>query len=126
MMLGRFTNPRDSFDILDLRAYFDFKSATSVGFLLGPIPRRWQSIQVVFGGLQVHHPCEGHILAYVYVQQPRRYGDFQMLSQFREVLFRELGIPKHETYELHYSDATDGNLVISHRVNREGWADRIS
>jgi len=123
MTLDRFKTSRDTFDILDLRAHLHFKSATSVGFQLGPIPKGQHS-HIVFGALQVHHPCAGHIQAQLYVQLPRRYADPQLLRQAVEAVFRELGIPADETYEIHYADAADG-VEMSQRVNREGLVDAI-
>lgn len=123
MKLQRFDTRRDTFDMLDLRAHLHFKSGTSVGFELGPIPKGQHS-HIVSGALQVHHPCAGHIQAQLYVQLPRRYADPQILRQVVEAVFRELGIPADETYELHYNDAADG-LGMSCRVNREGLVDAI-
>lgn len=123
MNVERFSSHKDTFDILDLRAHFHFKSSTSIGFRVGPIPSGPFSC-TVFGFLQVHHPCAGHIQAHVYVQLPRRYREAQLLSQIRETAFREFGIADDETYEVHYTDATDG-LGIDQRTNREGFVDAI-
>ena|ERR1043165_450790 len=123
MTLERFNTCRDTFDMLDLRAHLHFKSATSVGFQLGPIPKGQHS-HIISGALQVHHPCAGHIHAQLYVQLPGRYSEPQLLRQIVEAVFRELGIPADETYELHYSDAA-GGVQMSQRVNREGLVDAI-
>ncbi len=123
MTLERFKTSRDKFDLLDLRAHFHFKSETSVGFQLGSIPKGQHSY-VVFGALQVHHPCAGHIRAQLYAQLPMRYSDPQLLRQLCEATFRELGVPADETYELHYTDAADG-VQMSQRFNREGLVDAI-
>ena len=123
MKLERFNTHRDTFDMLDLRAHLHFKSATSVGFELGPVPKGQHS-HIVSGAFQVHHPCAGHIQVQLHVQLPRRYAEPQLLRQLVEAVFRELGIPADETYELHYSDAADG-VQMSHRANREGFVDAI-
>ena len=123
MTTDRFNTFNDAFDVLDLRAHFSFKTAASVGFHLGPVPRG-PVLRTVSGAVQVHHPCDGHIQTQVYVQLPRRYAEPLRLRQFREVLFAELGIPVDETFELHFNDASEG-LSISQRVNREGYVDAI-
>jgi hypothetical protein len=123
MTLERFRTSSDEFDLLDLRAHFHFKSETSAGFQLGSIPKGQHSY-IVFGALQVHHPCTGHIRAQLYVQLPRRYADPQLLRQLCQATLRELGIPADETYELHYSDAAH-RLEMSQRVNREGLVDAM-
>ena len=123
MTVERFNTCRDHFDMLDLRAHFHFKGAASIGFDLGPIPKGQHS-HVVSGALQVHHPCTGHIQAQLYVQLPRRYSDPQLLRQLCEAVFRELGIPADETYELHYSDA-EGRVQMDQRISREGLVDAI-
>ncbi len=123
MNLERFSTHRDAFDTLDLRAHFHFKSATSIGFRVGPIPSGPVAC-TVFGYLQVHHPCAGHIQTHIYVQLPPRYREPQLLRQIREATFRELGIADDETYEFHYTDATDG-LGMDQRTNREGFVDAI-
>ena len=123
MTLERFNACRDTFDMLDLRAHFHFKSGTSVGFELGPI-LKGQHSHIISGALQVHHPCVGHIQAQLYVQLPRRYSEPQFLRQIIEAVFRELGIPADETYELHYCDATD-RVQMNQRRNREGLVDAI-
>jgi hypothetical protein len=123
MNLERFSTHRDTFDMLDLRAHFHFKSTASVGFDIGPIPRGPVS-RTIFGSLQVHHPCSGHIQTHIYLQLPARYREPDLLSQIRAVLFSELGIPNDETYELHYSSASD-MMSIQQRTNREGFVDEI-
>jgi hypothetical protein len=123
MKLERFDKHHDAFDMLDLRLYFDFKTTTSIGFLAGPIPTG-PVTRIVFGNLQVHHPCSGHIQTYIFAQLPKRYGEPKVLIQMYKVLFHELGIAEDETYELHYTDAADG-LGVSQRKNREGIIDAI-
>jgi hypothetical protein len=118
-----FNTSRDHFDILDLRAQFHFKGASSIGFDLGPIPKG-QVLNIVSGALQVHHPCTGHIQAHVYVQLPRRFSDPQLLRQLCDAVFRELGIPDDETYELHYS-GSEGRVQVDQRVSKEGLVDAI-
>ena len=123
MKLERFDQHHDAFDLLDLRLHFHFKSTTSVGFLVGPIPTG-PVTRIVFGNLQVHHPCSGHIQTHIFAQLPKRYGEPKVLTQMCKVLFRELGIAEDETYDLHYTDAAD-SLGVSQRMNREGLVDAI-
>lgn len=123
MITDLFSSSRDGFDILGLRAHFDFKTATSIGFQLGSIPKG-PYIRIIFGALQVHHPCDGHIKARIYVQLPRHYSDHQLLRKLCEEMLGILGIPADDTYELHYHDAAD-SLQLDQRVNREGIVDQI-
>ena len=88
-----------------------------------PIPTG-RVTRIVFGNLQVHHPCSGHIQTHIFAQLPKRYGEPKVLTQMCKVLFRELGIAEDETYDLHYTDAAD-SLGVSQRMNREGLVDAI-
>ncbi|NBR88061.1 MAG: hypothetical protein EB141_18915 [Verrucomicrobia bacterium] len=105
MRLDCFTSPNDEFDFLDLRAQFQFKTATSIGFRVGPIPQGQFSH---FGYLQVHHPSVGEMKARVYVQLPRRYRDLGLLRQVCMAAFRALGIPDGESFELNYANSEEG------------------
>jgi len=123
MILERFNSSRDVFNLLNLRAHFAFKSETSVGFLLGSIPKGKDS-HIVIGAMQIHHPCIGHIGAYLYVQLPRRFTEPDILRQLCEATFSELGIPADETYELHYSESSKG-ITMDQRASRERLTDTI-
>lgn len=121
MNLERFNHHDEMFDVLDLQASFAFKTSSSVCFALGKLSNRGG---MVFGDFQVHHPCEGHIKAFIYVHLPSRYRDSKSLVELQKAAFRELGIPDDETYELSFFDA-DGCLSIMQDINREGITDRI-
>ena len=121
MNLDRFKQHHDIFEVLDLQAGFVFKSSSSVCFNLGKLSNKGGT---VFGNFQVHHPCEGHIKAFIYVHLPTRYRDSKSLVELQKAAFRELGIPEDETYELSFFDA-DGWLSITQHVNRAGITDRI-
>ncbi len=123
MMIEQFTNHHDAFDALDLRAHFVFKTITSIGFQFGPVPKG-RFFRTVFGAVQVHHPCSGHIQTYIYVQLPGHYAVPPLLRQLCEALFVELGIPADETYELHFTDSSSG-LSIEHRTSRQGFTDAL-
>ena len=68
-----FSNTRDGFPILDFVAQFVAKTDTSVSFHLGrwgntldfadspPMQLNSPSVFTVFGWIDVHHPCQGHI-----------------------------------------------------------------
>jgi hypothetical protein len=76
------------------------------------------------GAVQVHHPCDGHIKARIYVQLPKEYRDHHTLDRLRSQAFRALNIPLDETYELEFDSAEDG-LKIAQPVNRDGITDRV-
>jgi len=121
MNLDRFDNTAaDVFDVLDFQAKFAFKSSSSVSFDLGKLSKKGG---MVFGNFQIHHPCEGHIKAFVYVHLPIRYRDHKLLVELQKTAFSKLGIPYDETYELYFFDADC--LAIHQPVNREGFTDRI-
>ena|ERR1051325_3607781 len=122
MNLDRFNRRGDEmFDVLDFQAGFAFKSSSSVCFQLGRLSKKGGT---VFGDFQVHHPCEGHIKAFIYIHLPTRYRDPKSLVELQKTAFRELGIPDDETYELYFFDA-EGWLIMGQHVNREGISDRV-
>ena len=123
MITERFITHHDGFDLLDLRAHFEFKSMASIGFQIGPIPKG-RLAYTVFGFLQIHHPCSDHIQVRIYVQLPHRYAEPPFLRQFCEALLVELGIPADETYELHFTDSSSG-VSVEQRINREGFVDAV-
>jgi hypothetical protein len=121
MNTGRFQKrSADGFDAPELRVKFFFKTSTSIGFDLAM--ERFHS--TIVGKMQVHHPCDGHIKARIYVQLPKKHGDHNTLNQLRLQAFRSLDIPLDETYELEFTSAEDG-LIIGQPVNRDGVTDRI-
>ena len=121
MNLDHFNKPNDMFDVLDLQASFAFKSSSSICFDLGRLSHAGGT---VFGDIQVHHPCAGHIKSFIYIHLPTRYRDSKSLIEIQKAAFRELGIPDDETYELFFYDAEDC-LSIVQPVNREGITDRV-
>src|SRR6185369_11101141 len=113
MNIERFNKSDDMFDVLDLQARFAFKGLSSVCFDLGRLSKKGGT---VFGNFQVHHPCEGHIKAFIYIHLPTRYRDSKLLVELQKAAFRELHIPEDETYELSFFDA-EGWLSIVQHVN---------
>lgn len=93
MNTDKFAHSKGTFDALDLRVRFQFKSPSSIGFKLATT-----HAYTIIGEMQVHHPCEGHIKARVYVQLPGEYKECKRLVQILEATFRELKIPLDETY----------------------------
>ena len=119
MTSDRFNSHKDTFEVLDLKAKFCFKSSSSVCFNLGS-----QLYSTIFGDIQVHHPCTGHIKAFVYIHLPDRYRDSALLTEIRKAAFRELAIPEDETYELFFFYDADCVSIVQ-PVNREGFTDRV-
>ena len=115
MNTDKFTHDQGTFEALDLRVRFRFKSPSSIGFRLSTK----QAAYTVIGEMQVHHPCEGHIKARVYIQLPNEYNDYKKLVPILEATFRELEIPLDETYELFFGNSEDG-LIVGQTRNRKG------
>ena len=123
MKLGSFNTSRDGFNLLHLRAHFHFKTASSIGFRLGPVPKIPRAC-IIFGAAQIHHPCEGCIRAQIQLQLPQRYKDGRLLRQFREAFFGELGIAEDETWELSFSEAAHV-VGMSQRISRDHLVDAL-
>jgi len=119
MNTDRFSHSAGAFEALDLSVRFRFKSPSSIGFKLAP-----KEAHTIIGELQVHHPCEGHIKARVYIQLPSEYKECKRLVPILEATFRELEIPLDETYELFFSDSENG-LLMGETRNREGITNGI-
>ena len=128
---------RDQFAVLDLIASFNFKSASSISFLLGTesdklLLNDGTSIQCgkgfvfkVVGSVDVHYPCDDHVKAKVRVELPDRYHSHDQMQQFVKQLFWELTIPADETYEAAFVSARCQTL-IEQAIDRNGLTDRIS
>jgi hypothetical protein len=121
--LERFNTFKDRFEVSNLRVYFEFKTASSIGFLAGPIMTSRH--RTITGSIQLHYPSVGHIKAYLFVSLPPCYGDSKFLCELRESVFTQVGIPLDETFELHYTDSTasKSDLQVDQRTNREGLSD---
>ena len=115
-----FQTHKDGFDILDLRAKFFFKTASSIGFdiAMGRFHGK------ILGAMQVHHPCSNHIKARIYIQLPKQYCDPKLFVEIGRHAFRELDIPQDETYEFRFDPTETGLLVVQH-VDRDGRTDRV-
>jgi hypothetical protein len=119
MNMERFQMHTDGFDILDLRAKFFFKTASSIGFHMAM--GRFHG--TILGGMQVHHPCSDHIKARIYIQLPKQCCDAKRLAEIGRQALRELAIPQDETYEFTFDPTEDGLLMVQ-PVDRDGMADR--
>lgn len=126
------------FLILDLWTSCAFKSATSISFLLGrysdtltcPVGDEKGSqltaparVFKVAGRLDVHHPCEGHILTQLLVVLPVEYHAYERMQQIVDRVFEVLGIPADETFEAHFV-AGEKQTSLERARNREGCSDR--
>jgi hypothetical protein len=116
MNTDKFAHGKGTFDALDLRVRFEFKTPSSIGFKLST----QRAEHTIIGEMQIHHPCEGHIKARVYIQLLSEYKDCKKLMPILEATFQELEIPLDETWELHYDNSKDGLLTDQPR-NREGF-----
>jgi len=120
MNTDRFQKSTDGFEAPDLRVKFFFKTSSSIGFHLAM--ERFHG--TIIGAMQVHHPCDGHIKARIFVQLHKKHRDHHTLNQLRVQAFRALDIPLDETYELEFTSLEDG-LIIGQFVDRDGIADRV-
>ena len=123
MNLDHFNTRKDWFDVSNIRVYFEFKTASSIIFLVGPIMMTTRH-RTISGSIQLHHPCVGHIKAYMIASLPPCYGEFNFLRELRKSVFTNVGIPLDETFELHYTDSTasKSGLEIYQDTDREGFS----
>lgn len=124
------------FKVLDLVARPVFRSASSISFHLG---RHGSVLAVddatfdvpdsgvfnIVGSLDVHHPCEGHIKAYVRVVLPSQYHRFEHMKHLIDEAFARLEIPANETFHMEFIvPATE--TCMTQPVDRDGFSDRTS
>ena len=111
---------RDCFALLDMEAYFDFKTETSISFQLGKHSRD-RGMFSVRGWLDVHHSVqrEGVVKAYLRIALPSSYFGFEHksleLEQQKEVVatvFKALQIPTEEIYEAHFFTPENQKVVF--------------
>jgi hypothetical protein len=115
MDTSRFTKPDDGFDVLDLRARFAFKTATSISFDLG----RWSNtlrlpagegeervwsldrpfVFTVIGWIDAHHPCDACIKAQLRVCIPTEYHESPRMQTIVKAICDALSIPPEEHCE---------------------------
>lgn len=108
----RFKKYEDAFTVLGLTARTDFKTSSSISFMLG----RWSSRRTGFtvvGWVDVHHPCEGHVKALIRVDIAKDHHEFEQMKSLIAVVFENLGIPADETYECHFFESRDGTGIIN-------------
>ncbi len=142
MDTSRFGDRDSGFPILDLSARFSFRSATSISFDLGRysdtlrLPAGGQfggdfvmkmrpgAVFTVAGRVDVHHPCEGHIVAQLHVVLPAEYHVFERMGEFVGTAFEALGIPSDETFEATFV-GPERQTGYENATDREGRSDRM-
>lgn len=106
-------NDGDGFAILDLVAEFQFKTTSSLSFLLG---RKQDSLQVpdmdepwvlgscrvfcVIGWLDIHHPCDGPHRLQLRVGLPERYARWKSMRDLVPQVIAALKLPAAESYHV--------------------------
>jgi hypothetical protein len=127
---------KDQLAVLDLFAAFNFKSTSSISFLLGTESDKLllgdgTSIQCgngavfnVVGSADVHFPCYDHVKARVRVILPEGYHTYDQMQQLVKQLFWELAIPADETYDAAFLSASH-QTSIEQAIDRNGLTDRI-
>lgn len=125
MNTRKFAETRGEFDVFDLKANFEFSSASSISFYLG----RWGNVLeladgtkfddcnvfTVCGWIDVHHPCEGTAAARIRLRVPKEYSDHDKVMSALPSIFAALEIPDDETYYVNVI-VSDGGYVISHET----------
>lgn len=117
MDISRFHSQHDRFPLLDLMAQFDFKTETSIAFLVG---EGTSCFFHVHGRVELHHPCmrefEGQAKVYVRVTLPARYVTEEKLEetiqQSLKTLYTVLSIPDEDTYEARFSEVGPKAYVV--------------
>jgi hypothetical protein len=140
--LSRFEDRFSGFQVLDLSARLDFRSATSISFSLG---RNSDTLTLPGGGFQgedfvmnvgagrafyvvgrvdVHHPCEGHIKTQLLVVLPAEYHPSERVQEFVASVFEVLGIASDETFEALFV-SPEQQTLHENATDREGMSDRM-
>lgn len=118
---SRFNTTDDGFDVVALRADFEFKTAASISFTL-------HDEGYVRGWVDVHHPCSGHIKLRIRGHMNESRGANLSDSTARQIvaaLVGALGIPAGETYEAAFFGRVGQWVYLEQRVDRDGMTDML-
>jgi hypothetical protein len=111
-----------AFSVLDLDAYFAFRTATSISFRI-----EWNGddhdLKFRKGWIDVHYPCTDDFAArfkvVIRVAVIPPYQDFESQEAIIAAVLHALGIPEDETYEAHFFTPTERFEVVQ-PVDQEG------
>jgi hypothetical protein len=78
----------------------------------------------VIGGIDVHHPCDGHIKTQIRMRIPAEYHYVDRMKALLKSVFELLAIPPDETYEAVFF-STDKIISIEQATDRHGMTDRV-
>ncbi|MBZ0166754.1 MAG: hypothetical protein K8I00_08090 [Candidatus Omnitrophica bacterium] len=106
------------FDVLDLTARYEFKTASSIGFGLFNLSADQRTLTEV-GKINVHYPCDGHIKTRLFVSVPERHHQHEHLKEIVDRTFAALQIPADETFEADFT-APGQCIKIIHHIDRKG------
>jgi len=123
MNTSRFRSDKDTFNVLDLTAVFDFKTDSSVSFTLERYSRSLLPTRMM-GWIDLHHPCAGHIKLRVRIALPAEYHTPEKLREIARAALDALGVPPDETWEADLCAVT-ATTVMAQPVDREGFTDRL-
>jgi hypothetical protein len=111
----------DEFAVLDLIAKFEFKTASSLSFLLGTkgdwlqtpgMDRPWfvggGRVFTVVGWLDIHHPCEGFHRLQLRVGLPDRYVCWESMRDLVPQVITALEMPPDESYHVNLAGLSRG------------------
>jgi hypothetical protein len=138
MVTKRFDHGREhEFPVLDLVASFEFKSRSSISFMLGqrsntlmipgmggPLFLGRDAVFNEIGRIDVHHPCDGHIKAQLLIVLPAEYHASDRRERLIEQVFEALSIPPDETFEALFVSPNE-QLLDERTTDREGNSDRL-
>jgi hypothetical protein len=114
---SRFCTQHDRFPLLDLTAQFDFKTESSISFLIG---KGTSCYFGVYGRAEIHHPCTGEFESQakvsIRVYLPAKYLFEKHLNetirQTLKTLYTVLSIPEEETHEVRFFEVGPEAYVV--------------
>jgi hypothetical protein len=114
---SRFCTQNDRFPLLDLTAQFDFKTHSSISFLIG---KGTSCYFGVYGRAEIHHPCEGefegqakvHIRIYLPTEYLSKEHLDETIRQTLKTLYTVLSIPEEDTHQVRFFEVGPKAYVV--------------
>jgi len=96
MNTNNFVEGLDGFVLLNLTARCEFKTETSISFILG---EGTAALFRAYGRIEVHHPCGGHFNVRLKFWVPISYLETLDMASVVRTTLAALGIAEDETHE---------------------------
>ena len=113
MNIGKFASQHDRFDLLGLTAQFDFKTQTSISFLVGEGPSHFFA---VLGKIEVHHPCvaefEDAAKVRMRISLPTQYLTEEKMAEAIKALYSALEIPNEDLHQIRFFEVGPKAFVV--------------